>query len=126
MQPVIKEANILNHSIVGCILAALPSILIAWINYRLTGRAAKSGSTSLSLVPVLRMVLGIGYLAVLYFAAPYTPWDEIWLLAGGAVGLTVPMFLFTFLLLRQVNGQTTGSAPDTPEKNNIPKEGGDS
>jgi len=69
------------------------------------------------------MVLGIGYLALLYFAAPYTPWDGIWLLAGGAVGLTIPMFLFTFLLLRQVNGQST--APEPRGENNNPKEGGD-
>ncbi|MBQ8400609.1 MAG: hypothetical protein IJX14_01640, partial [Clostridia bacterium] len=53
------------------------------------------------------MALGIGYLAALYFAAPYTPWDGIWLLAGGAIGLTLPMFPFTFLLLRQVNKSTS-------------------
>lgn len=72
------------------------------------------------------MVLGIGYLAVLYFAAPYTPWDMLWLLAGGALGLTLPLFLFTFLLLRQVNGQAAGSVSDTPGETQNPKEGGDS
>lgn len=72
------------------------------------------------------MVLGIGYLALLYFAAPYTPWDGIWLLAGGALGLTIPLFLFTFLLLQQVNGQAAGSRPDAPGENSNTKEGGDS
>ncbi len=72
------------------------------------------------------MVLGIGYLALLYFAAPHTPWDSIWLLAGGAAGLTLPLFFFTLLLLRQVNGKTAGSATDTPGETSNPKEGGNS
>lgn len=96
----------MNHPIVGCILAALPGVLIAWINARLTAKAARSGTTTLSLVPVLRMVLSVGYLALVFFVSPHLPWDSLWLLAGACVGLTLPMFFFTFGLLKQLNADS--------------------
>ena len=104
------------ESLAGAVIAALLGAAVAFLNYRITKRSAeKSGSGSLSLAaaPVLRMLLSAGLLAAVYFAAPLTPWDRIWLLAGAAVGLTVPLFVFTALLVRQVNG---GEASHPSEK----------
>lgn len=119
----------MHHPIVGGILAALPGVLIAWVNARLTAKVAKSGTTSLSLIPVLRMVLSIGYLALVYLVSPHLPWDRLWLLAGGCVGLTLPMFFFTFGLLKQLNteskqAETSAEEETTPNSQN--HKGGDS
>lgn len=112
----------MNHPIIGGILAALPGLLIAWINARLTAKAAGSGTTTLSLIPVLRMALSVGYLALVYLVSPYLPWERIWMLAGACVGLTVPMFFFTFRLLRRLDGPKDADASATQTQNH---KGGD-
>ena len=109
--------NSLPASLPGALIAALLGAAAAWINYRITKRAAAaSGSGSslfLTAAPVLRMLVSVGLLAAVYFIGPHTPWDRVWLLAGAAVGLTVPLFFFTFLLVRQVNGKTGGDSPSS-------------
>ncbi len=104
----------MTHPIVGCIAAALPGILIAWINARLTAKAAVSGTTTLSLIPVLRMVLSVGYLVLVYLVSPYLPWERLWPLAGACVGLTLPMFFFTFRLLQKLGAAPKQSGTTAP------------
>lgn len=111
----------MNQSIIGCILAALVGGIIAWINARLTAKAASAGTTTLSVVPVVRMLLSVGYLALVYFVSPYLPWDRIWMLAGACVGLTIPMFFFTFRLLKKLTPTDRASA-----QNSNNQKGGDS
>lgn len=107
------------HSLIGCLLAAVPGVGIAWLNARITSKAAHQGTTTaLSLIPVLRMALSVGYLALVYFLAPYTPWDRVWILAGACVGLTLPMFFFTFRLTKQLS-------KDKRSQNQTNNEGGD-
>ena len=105
------------NSFPGALIAAILGAAVAYANYRITKRAAeKSGSGgSLAAAPLLRMLLSAGLLAAVYFIGPLTPWDRVWLLAGAAVGLTVPLFVFTALLVRQVNGGAK-SDPPFPEK----------
>ena len=119
-------------SLPGAIIAALLGTGIAALNYRLTKKAAASGSNGpaglFGALPVIRMALSVGLLAAAYFLGPYTPWDRVWILAGAVVGLTVPLFFFTFLLVKQVNdsgGQqeqvTAAGSPGTePERPNQP------
>ncbi|MBQ8642302.1 MAG: hypothetical protein IJ480_08810 [Clostridia bacterium] len=105
-------------------IACLLGVCLAYVNYRLTGKAARSSGSALSLIPVVRMFLSVGYLAAVYFLAPYTPWDRIWMLAGAVAGLTVPMFFFTFLLLRQISPTGTPKETDNHIHNDTSK-GGD-
>ena len=103
----------------GALIAALLGTAVAYANYRITKRAAEKagsgGSPFLTAAPMLRMLLSAGLLAAVYFIGPLTPWNRVWLLAGAAVGLTVPLFVFTALLVRQVNGGAK-SDPQSPEK----------
>jgi len=99
----IKEGYILDSSVLGMLTAFLPGAGLAYVSYLLTKKAAQSAGSAFSLISVVRMFLNIGYLAAVYFLAPMTPWDRIWMLAGAVAGLTLPMFFFTFLLLRQVS-----------------------
>lgn len=96
-------------NLIGAVIAVLAGAVIAWINYRLTAKATDNRSRLYSVVPVLRQLLNVGFLAAVYLIAPLTPWDRIWLLAGAVIGLTVPMFVFTFLLLHKVNNDNTQS-----------------
>ncbi len=101
----------------GALIAALLGTAVAYANYRITKRAAEKagsgGPAFLTAAPMLRMLLSAGLLAAVYFIGPLTPWNRVWLLAGAAVGLTVPLFFFTFLLVRQVNGKTGGDSPSS-------------
>lgn len=93
----------MTDSIVGILLAFLLGAVLAYVNYRLTRHAALNPNERFAGVSILRQMLNLGYLAAVFFLAPYTPWDRTWLLVGAVVGLTLPTFLFTFLLLRRLN-----------------------
>ena len=93
-------------SFIGALLAALLGGVIAYVNYRLTAHASDNPNERFAVVSIVRQLLNLGYLAAVFFLAPYTPWDRIWMLAGAVVGLTLPTLIFTFLLLRRLKGNT--------------------
>lgn len=49
---------------------------------------------------IFRQIIQIGYLVLIFMLGGYTPWDPLWLLTGGVLGITVPMFYFTFKLVK--------------------------
>lgn len=106
----------MKESLPGIIAAFMGGAVLAWVNYRLTRKAAMGGVNNLTLIPLVRLGLSVGYLAAVFFAAPHTPWDSTWLLLAAVLGLTVPMFIYTYIILRQLNANG-----QTEEK----KEGGD-
>jgi len=110
----------MTGSLPGILITLTIGAALAYVNYILTKKAASKSSGALSAVPVLRMVLNVGYLAAVYFIAPLTPWDTVWMLLGAVVGITVPMFIFTFMLLGQLNGEKKQDKADGENK------GGDS
>ncbi len=114
----------MESALFGACLAALVGGCLAFVNYRLTAiSAAKPGGTMLSLVPIVRMLLSVGYLVVLFLVGPATPWSPVWLLVGGAIGLTIPSFAFTFLLLRKLPGKAVSK--DSEAENTHDSKGGD-
>ena len=98
----------LSNSVVGFLVSFLIGTALSYANYRLTAKAAKNPSDKFAAVSLLRQFFNIGYLALVFFLAPYTPWDRVWMLVGAVLGVTLPMFVFTFLLLRQVKRQRIG------------------
>ena len=48
----------------------------------------------------VRSLSQIGYLALILLLGKYTPWDQMWLLVGGALGITLPMPIFTYRLVK--------------------------
>ena len=126
-----KGGDRVSSSLPGALIAALIGVMIAFLNYTLARKAALSGDGRTGLAPyapVLRMVLDVGTLAAVYFAAPYTPWDRTWLLVGAVLGLTLPLVFFTPKLLREVGrtGEPSDSS-DRPADNDSerPPKGGD-
>ena len=52
---------------------------------------------------VVRQAVQVVYLVILFLFGRHTPWDAIWLLVGGALGVTLPMFWFTYRLVKLNN-----------------------
>ena len=94
------------ESLPGMALALLGGVLVAWVNYSLTRRAAPGGA---GIISVVRMLLNAAYLTAVFFVSPLTPWDRIPMLAAAVIGLTVPMFFFTALLVRQMKDGGSGA-----------------
>ena len=122
------------QSLPGAFIAFLAGALAAYVNYRVSAKAARTGGALFSFLPVLRMLADVGVLLAAWFLAPCTPWDRVWLLAGAAAGLTLPMFVFTVLLARRLDRRDPPSEEnksvaerDTngPEQNDSRPEGGD-
>ncbi len=93
----------MTDSITGALLALVLGAVLAYVNYRLTKHAAVNPNERFAGISIVRQMLNLGYLAAVFFLAPYTPWDRTWLLVGAVAGLTLPTFFFTFLLLRRLN-----------------------
>ena len=98
----------MSAPVIGLLLTFIVGMAISYANYLLTAKAAKNPSEKFAAVSLLRQFFNIGYLALVFFLAPYTPWDRVWMLVGAVLGVTLPMFVFTFLLLRQVKQQKAG------------------
>ena len=103
------------QSIAGFLLAAAAGCAAAAVNYLLTRRVMARGAGLIGALSVLRMLLSVGLLAGVWFLAPDTPWDRTWMLVGAAVGLTLPLTVFTYLLVRRANAQS-GVRPPAEEK----------
>lgn len=113
----LKEAYFLESSVIlGAFVTFLIGFLIAYGNYLLIRKGSGGTGGFTSFLPLLRMVISAAYLAAVYLLAPLTPCDPIWLLAGAAAGLTVPMFFFTFLLLRHMKAAGNEQETDNHTK----------
>lgn len=99
----------------GALLAALLGAAIAYANYRLTDRAARNPNERFAGISIVRQALNFGYLAAVFFLAPYTPFDRTWCLVGAVVGLTLPTFFFTFRILRRLSHPAPSDKPDHSE-----------
>lgn len=98
----------MEHWLVGVLLAGLGGVLISYLSYLLSRQVLKKKPSLFSAVTVPRQIIQIGYLAVVYFLQPMTPWGLVELLVGAAMGLTVAMFFFTKSLLNDIRHEETG------------------
>ena len=102
----------MDNSIIGAAIAFTVGIGLSFLNYRLTDIFIRKMPDKFSLVFVLRQTLGVLYIAALYFLAPYTPWDKLYLLVGAALGITIPMFVFTARLITDGNTKSVKKEDD--------------
>ena len=109
----------------GALVTFFAGFLIAYINYLMMRKSSGKPGAAASLLPLLRTLISAGYLVAVFLLAPLTPCDPIWLLAGAAAGLTLPMFFFTFLLIRQLKPADTHQETDNPDNPDNSDKGGD-
>lgn len=94
----------MDNDFAGAVIAFVTGALICFGNYKLSDYFLKSKPDKFSLISVVRQIVQITYIVILFFAAKYTPWDRTYILIGGVLGITLPMFYFTFRLVKTANG----------------------
>lgn len=102
----------MHTNIVGAILAFGIGVLIAVVNYMFSRRVLLKRPSQYAIMQIVRQWIQIAYLLILYIAGKYTPWDSIWLLVGGCLGITLPMFWFTYRLVK-LNDSFSGKEEST-------------
>lgn len=91
---------IIGNNFVGALVAFLIGCGISAVNYAISKYILKKHTSKYPYLQFIRLPLQIGYLVVLYFCSGFTQWSVDWLLIGGALGITVPMFFFTYRLVK--------------------------
>ena len=104
----------MEHWFVGAAITCLFGILVSFANYRLSVRLLVKNPASIQISTLARQILNIGYLAAVYFLAPYTPWDRIAMLVGAVVGVTGGLFYFTYRLVRRMDQMRTDKVKTNP------------
>ena len=105
----------MEHWLVGAFTGVLCGIGIAFLNYAIASTVLRRKPQIYPTVSVARQGINVLFLLGLYFLAPLTPWGEIELLTGGAIGITIPMFFLTAKLVRQNDSIRTPPPPGSQE-----------
>lgn len=100
IQSVCKKVIYIENNFVGAAVALLIGIGIAALNYGLSRWCLKKSPERYAMLQPLRSLSQIGYLALILLFGKYTPWDQMWLLVGGVLGITLPMPIFTYRLVK--------------------------
>lgn len=90
----------MQSDLFGAALAFLAGAALAAAGYLFSRRMLKTKPERYALSQAVKQIFQILFLAALFAVGGYTPWDRLWLLAGGALGLTLPMIWFTYKLVR--------------------------
>lgn len=103
----------MENDFIGAAAAFAAGVLISFCNYKISQYFLKKRPDRLSLASVLRQPIQVLYIVALFFGAKYTPWDKTFVLIGGALGITLPMLIFTSRLLKVNKSE---SCPETNGK----------
>ncbi len=88
------------NGIIASFAALLGGVLIAFINYLISRCMLMKRAGLFSSVSLMHQILNVGYIVALYFIAVKTGTKLIYMLAGGALGITLPMLLFIPKLIK--------------------------
>ena len=96
----VKRVIKIEKNLIGTGIAFLIGVGIASLNYAVARFVLKKYPAQYASTPVIRQIIQVGYLVALYALGGLTPWDRIWLMVGGALGITLPMPFFTYRLVK--------------------------
>ena len=91
---------VIENNFIGAIIAFLIGLAISAVNSAISKYVLKYHTSKYPFLQLIRTPLQVGYLVVLYFCGEFTPWKTVWLLVGGALGITLPMLFFTYRLVK--------------------------
>lgn len=89
------ETNLFGAALTFAGGAAIAALNYVFSRRLLTKRPAKYAGTQ-----VVWQLIQIVYLGALILFGGHTPWNTLWLLAGGCLGITLPMFWFIYRLVK--------------------------
>ncbi len=95
-----KEGDRIKTDVFGAILAFCIGFFIAAANYAFSRFMVQKHPSRYALSHIAQQIAVVVYIFALFLLGPFTPWDRIWLTAGGCVGVTVGLVLFTALLVK--------------------------
>lgn len=90
----------MKTNFIGAVLAFCIGVCLASAGYVFARHVLKTQPSRFVAVQVGKQFLQIVFLVLLYVLGGYTPWDRIWLLVGGCLGITLPMGWFTYRLVK--------------------------
>lgn len=97
-----KEGDSLAEKIISAIVAAVVGFAIAVVSYLISKTVLRKNPQKYATTSLIRPVISVSFLVALYFVGDKLFADPTYLLIGGVLGMTVPMFFFTKKLL-QIN-----------------------
>ncbi len=92
-----------QSNLFGAAIAFFIGAAIAAAGYFLSRHMLLKNPSRYSAVEIVKNILTVVYLVALFLIGPRTPWDRMWLLIGGCLGLTLPMIWFTYRLVQLNN-----------------------
>lgn len=90
----------MDSDIIGAVIAFCIGVAVASVNYAFSRYVIKKHSDKYAVTAVVRQLIQVAYLVLLFFFGEKTPWDRMWLLVGGCLGITIPMIWFTLQLVK--------------------------
>jgi len=96
----------IEKNFIGALIAFLIGFIISAVNYAISKYILKKHTSKYPYLQFIRLPLQIGYLVVLYFCRGFVPCSVNWLLIGGAMGITIPSFFFTYKLVKINDAQS--------------------
>lgn len=106
----------MDNNAVGAVAAFAVGAVICFGNFKLSEFFLKKHKDRFKYVSFIRQFIQVLYILVLFFVAPYTPWDRTFLLIGAALGITLPMFPFTYKLLKTNNSDRVQTEKEKEEE----------
>ncbi len=90
----------IEHSIFGALATFVGGVLLATAGYAFSRYLLQRHANYYAVGQVVKQLVQIGYVLAVYALAGYTPWDGMWMLLGGCLGITLPMLWFTYRLVK--------------------------
>lgn len=94
----------MTSDIVGALIAFATGVLVSAINYFLSKQMLIKNAEKYAFSTVIRQVIQVAYIALVYFLSEKVlPFSTTYMLVGSVLGVSLPMFYFTSLLLKLNN-----------------------
>ena len=90
----------MHSNVFGAALAFLVGAGLAAAGYGLDRRTLRTAPEKYAVSHIAKQAVNVLFLAALLVFGGRTPWDRLWLLGGGALGITLPMIWFTYKLVK--------------------------
>ena len=90
----------IETDIFGAALALAIGAAVAALNYAVSRYVLAKRPSMYAGMQIVWQPIQIAYLGALVLLGGYTPWDRLWLLVGGCLGITLPKFWFTYRLVK--------------------------
>lgn len=112
------------YTLIAAVSGTAGGVAVSVLNDLLSRACLKRNPALLLSLWGVRQLLNVLYLAALYLLSSVFSLEPIPLLAGGALGVTVPSIFFTRRLVKM--NDATGKSPEASEKTYVQKEKSDS